>query len=72
MDDDIDFLVSDVGRKSQVFSGKICSFCGLMNDKEERDKFLAANPEAIGGEMEGGELQSRWRTQGSDAHQRSS
>lgn len=53
-----DYPVSDTGRTSKVYSGVYASYPALVNDKSFRDKFLAAVPEVIGGEMEGGELLS--------------
>ena len=47
---------SEEARTSKVYSGTFASFAVLMDNKEMRDKFGAAVPEVIGGEMEGGEL----------------
>ena len=43
-------------RESEVYSGRFLSHPLLMDNKTERDKFHAAAPNAIGGEMEGGVL----------------
>jgi nucleoside phosphorylase len=43
-------------RESDVYCGRFLSFAALMDNKTERDKFHAAAPNAIGGEMEGGVL----------------
>ncbi len=43
-------------RTSIVYTGRFLSYSVLMDHKETRDKFRAAVPEVIGGEMEGGEL----------------
>lgn len=43
-------------RCSIVHCGTIVSYAALMNNKSMRNKFHAAVPTAIGGEMEGGEL----------------
>jgi nucleoside phosphorylase len=43
-------------RESDVHSGRFLSHPALMDNKTERDKFHAAAPNAIGGEMEGGVL----------------
>ena len=49
------FKVTDT-RDSKVYAGTFLSHPVLMNNKSERDKFHAAAPTAIGGEMEGGVL----------------
>lgn len=49
------FMVS-ASRSSQVHCGIYVSYPALVNDIKTRDKFQAAVPEVIGGEMEGGEL----------------
>ncbi len=51
-----DFPVSNTGRVSKVYSGIYASYPALVNEKKFRDKFQAAVPEVIGGDMEGGEL----------------
>ena len=51
-----DFVVSDSGRFSSAHVGNYVSYPAYMDNKEMRDKFCAAVPEAIGGDMEGGEL----------------
>ena len=43
-------------RNAKVYAGTFLSHPVLMNNKSERDKFHAAVPTAIGGEMEGGVL----------------
>ena len=49
------FKVSDT-RDAKVYAGTFLSRPVLMDNKSERDKFHAAVPAAIGGEMEGGVL----------------
>ena len=49
------FKVTDT-RDAKVYAGTFLSHPVLMNNKSERDKFHAAVPTAIGGEMEGGVL----------------
>ena len=49
------FKVTDT-RDSKVYGGTFLSRPVLMDNKSERDKFHAAVPTAIGGEMEGGVL----------------
>ncbi len=51
-----DFAVSKNGRISNAHCGRYASYSALLNHKQMRDKFRAAIPEAIGGDMEGGEL----------------
>ncbi len=51
-----DFIVSKNGRISRAYSGRYASYSTHLSNKEMRDKFRAAVPEAIGGDMEGGEL----------------
>ena len=51
-----DFLVSDKNRFSKVDAGQFVSFPIIMENKEMRDMIHCAVPEAIGGDMEGGEL----------------
>ena len=51
-----DFEVARNGRVSSVYCGRYASYSALFEDKEMRDKFCAAVPEVIGGDMEGGEL----------------
>jgi hypothetical protein len=53
---DPEFKVTAGGRESEVHSGLVLSHPLLMDSKTERDKFHAAVPDAIGGEMEGGVL----------------
>ena len=53
---DDDFEVSTAGRKSKVYTGPFASYSALIDHEDTRDKFFAAVPEVIGGEMEGGEL----------------
>lgn len=50
-----EFKVTDE-RESEVYGGQFLSYPLLMDNKAERDKFHAAVPGAIGGEMEGGVL----------------
>ena len=47
---------SEDGRFAEVHAGTFASYAVLMDNKEMRDRFGAAVPEVIGGEMEGGEL----------------
>ena len=49
------FKVTDT-RDAKVYAGTFLSRPVLMDNKSERDKFHAAVPTAIGGEMEGGVL----------------
>lgn len=49
------FKVTDT-RDAKVHAGTYISYPVLMDNKSERDKFHAAVPTAIGGEMEGGVL----------------
>ena len=49
------FKVTD-SRYAKVYAGTFLSRPVLMDNKSERDKFHAAAPTAIGGEMEGGVL----------------
>lgn len=51
-----DFEVSKTGRTAKVYCGRLCSYTALLDNKEMRDKFYHAVTEAIGGEMEGGQL----------------
>ncbi len=51
-----DFRVSDTMRCSKVDAGLIASLPAIINDKEIRDKIYRSIPEAIGGDLEGGEL----------------
>lgn len=43
-------------RSSDVYCGQFISYSALLDNKDMCDKFHAAFPRAIGGEMEGGEL----------------
>ncbi len=53
---DEEFEVSQAQRHSKVYTGRYASYAAVLDNEEMRDKFRAAVPEAIGGEMEGGEL----------------
>ena len=49
-------VTADESRSSEVYAGTIAAFPALIDNKEICQKFQAAIPEVIGGEMEGGEL----------------
>ena len=51
-----DFRVSDKERCSKFCAGQFASLPVIMESKEMRDKLHRTLPEAIGGDMEGGEL----------------
>ena len=50
-----DFYVTDK-RRCKVYSGQIVSLPNLINEESMQKKIAACVPEAIGGEMEGGQL----------------
>ena len=51
-----DFEVSDAERVSRIYTGPFASYSALIDHEDTREKFRAAVPGVIGGEMEGGEL----------------
>jgi nucleoside phosphorylase len=51
-----EFVVSDMKRTSNVTSGQFVSLSTALENIGIRDNILASVPEAIGGDMEGGEL----------------
>lgn len=56
---DLNFEVSDRGRKSKAWPGTFCSTSILIDNKTDRDRFYNAigRSRTIGGEMEGGKLE---------------
>ena len=50
------FEVSTTGRTAKVHCGTFISYTALIDNKDMRDKLKNAEPSAIGGEKEGGEL----------------
>ncbi len=62
-----DLEVSDMKRCSKVDAGLFASLTAIVENKEIRDKIRRSLPEAIGGDLEGGELlkfQSKRKIQG--------
>ena len=55
-----DFIVSDKNRCSEVRAGQIVSLSATVDNREYRDKIHRSVKEAIGGDMEGGQLLKFW------------
>ena len=51
-----DFVTSKNGRTSNVHCGRYVSYSAHLENKDMCEKLISAIPEAIGGDMEGGEL----------------